>query len=678
MEKLAFSSLYATKLETQIILLPFEIEMLADNRFLVLKLVLMNRQLQLFNASLTCDTQPCFSLAINCNVRLIGVVADFYLVKCKHIKLLVTADCDNMETGKMCCNLRITGLTASILLISTLIPNYTVSLSAYRHTSPVSFEALKNSTHNSLFEFSSSTDSIFRTAIVSYVGDVNVSDLQRPISKPFVGINSGDSYLTRNFSAYKAAKMRSEIIIPGTRVFEIKPPFALGISGTSLHNKQHPLSIGTEANISSLVLSKFEGLAQNCCNPPDVQVGAGAKYVAEMVNLDGAVYAKNGTLLKSFGLEFLFDPRVKGFQGSDVRMSDPTLLFDNASERWFASISDIHNHSIRVAVSETDDPKEVWRIYNFPFGGDANSCSDQPFIGISKDKFVVTTNDWDNDCNWRSDNKPPEFSGVQFAVADKTDLLRDLKSVRAVQSEPELSYFSLRPVLTLSPTTSLLMATVADFNHTNVQVFYIDGPLYDLHINSVFYPIQDSHVPSDGLQPTIQSTTQITSGKYPKVSTGDARIQSAVWYQGRLWLAFNDGCFVVGDTMSRSCVRLIEVDTVTSKVIQDVDIGAVGSSLYYPAISLDTAGNLGIIFGYSSPSIYPSILVTTRLSTDELSSVKDPQTLKLGTANELSNRYGDYFAASSDPSTTSVIWMAGEYHLTATWSTIIGQVKLER
>jgi hypothetical protein len=125
----------------------------------------------------------------------------------------------------------------------------------------VSFEALKNSTHNnsmtsSLLESGGSTESILRTAIVSYVRDVNVSDLQRPISKPFVGINSEDSYLTRNFSAYRAAKIRSEIITPGTRVFEIKPLFTSGISGTSLHNKQHPLLIGTEANISTLS-SKF-------------------------------------------------------------------------------------------------------------------------------------------------------------------------------------------------------------------------------------------------------------------------------------------------------------------------------------------------------------------------------------------------------------------------------------
>ena len=71
-------------------------------------------------------------------------------------------------------------------------------------------------------------------------------------------------------------------------------------------------------------------------------------------------------------------------------------------------------------------PTGVWRIYNFPFGvqSNNNNCSDQPFIGLSEDKFVVTVNNWGNDCNWSSDNQqPPEFRGVQFTVADKMDLL---------------------------------------------------------------------------------------------------------------------------------------------------------------------------------------------------------------------------------------------------------------
>ena len=523
------------------------------------------------------------------------------------------------------------------------------------------------------------------TGIVSYIGEVNVSNLQRPLFKPFTGISSEESYLTRDFAAYKAAKNESEMIKPNTRVFEIKPSSSVSGHGISfrlsLHNQQDPTtSFRTNSNNSStaLVVSKFEGLAQNCCIPPDIQIAAGTKYIVEMVNLDGAIYTKNGNLVKSFGLQFLFSPIIttNSSRKLDV-ITDPVLLFDSQSRRWFASISDITAHSIRIAVSKTDDPTGVWRIYNFPFGVQANNCSDQPFLGLSKDKIIVTVNNWDNDCNWNSNNQPPKFRGVQFSVAEKTDLINGTETVRSVQSQPDISYFSLHPVTALSPTTTLFIAsTGAGLNHDNVQVFYIDGPLYNLHIKRKSYLVQDIHIAPDGIQPSMPfSRQQIAAAEEPKISTGDARVQSSIWYRGNLWIVFNDGCFVPDDTKSRSCIRLIQIDTITNKIIQDFDIGALASSLYYPAISIDKHnGTMGIIIGYSSRSIYPSILVTTRSYNDKLESINDPQSLRVGTANELSNRYGDYFAASSDPANNSMIWVAGEYHLTATWSTYIGQM----
>ena len=615
---------------------------------------------------------------------------------------------DKMEISDARCSYIITTLIVLIITIISIFPsNYTVGMFAYGYTSTSLLEPFgffKNSIDNNnngtvsssvLESHSAGTiPSTYNTTdLVSYLGEVNVSDLQRPLFKPFIGISPEDSYLTKDFGAYKTAKNQSEIIKPSTRVFEVKPPPSSGFGTSpgisSLHGEQqYPVSPRTNyLNTTALILARFEGLAQNCCFPPDVQLAAGTKYVVEMVNLDGAIYTRNGTLLKSFGLEFLFNPNaVKNSQGSDVTMSDPVLLFDNASGRWFASISAIRAHSIRVAVSKTDDPTGVWRIYNFPFGvqpdnnNNNNNCSDQPFIGLSEDKFVVTVNNWGNDCNWSSDNQqPPEFGGVQFTVADKTDLLSGSGgSVRSVQSEPDLGYFSLHPVISLYSTTTLLIATVGDFNHNNVQVFYIDGPLYNLHIKLISYPIQGTHIAPDGIQPLAQPTRQqISIEEEPRVGTGDARIQSAAWYQGNLWLAFNDACFIPGDTRSRSCIRLIQADTITNKVIQDFDIGALASSLYYPAISISSGSrNLGIIFGYSSHSAYPSILVSTRSSDDEFNSINEqPQFLKLGTANELSNRYGDYFAASSDPSNGSTIWVAGEYHSTATWSTYIGELR---
>jgi len=63
------------------------------------------------------------------------------------------------------------------------------------------------------------------TGTVALVGEVNTSSLERPMFKPFIGINSQESYLTKNFEAYKVAKNQSEFIKPNTTVYEVNLEF---------------------------------------------------------------------------------------------------------------------------------------------------------------------------------------------------------------------------------------------------------------------------------------------------------------------------------------------------------------------------------------------------------------------------------------------------------------------
>ena len=514
------------------------------------------------------------------------------------------------------------------------------------------------------------------TGMISLVGYVNVNRLTAHKFKPFVFTGSTASFLTKDYVSYKTAKNASETLRPATKVFQIHPPFSS--NDWILNHSRFNHSLISQAKSSSLTV-QFKGLEQNCCVPPDVQLAAGPSYVMEMVNLDGAIYTKNGSLVREFGLEQFFNPNKTAslFSASDS-MSDPILLFDSLSNRWFASISDTTEHSIRVAVSQMADPTGIWRVYNFPFGSQSDNCSDQPFIGVSEDKIVVTVNNWANNCNWYSDNRPPEFRGVQFTIVNKTDLMRGSNSVEFMQSESNLNYFSLHPVATLSSVSTLIITTVGDFDHNNLQVLYVDGPVSSLHIRLVSIIIQTNHVPPDGIQPTAAGYTPHAPHQIvvSQVGTGDSRVQSAIWYQGILWLAFNDNCYLNNDTNSRSCIRLIQLNTSTNNIMQDFDVAAFGSSLYYPALSANKAGNLGIIFGYSSYSRNPSLLISKHLSSDSSSSIQEPQILKLGTSNELSDRYGDYFAASPDPSDGSKIWIAGEYHTMPTWSTYIGELHI--
>jgi hypothetical protein len=439
----------------------------------------------------------------------------------------------------------------------------------------------------------------------------------------------------------------------------------------------------------------------------------------ETVNSEAAIYTKTGSLIKKFGLEYLFN--LPSRESSDRHgITDPVLLFDSASNdtqsnshidgnnnrRWFASISDVTTHSIRIAVSKTNDPTGVWRIYNFPFESLPNNCSDQPFIAVSDDKLVIGVNTWSNNCEWSNGLISPKFSGVQFVVANKHDLLAgESAHIKAMQSVPNTKYFSLRPALNLSPTTALFLVTADDFNHDKVQILAIDGNISNLYIDkAISGNIHTTNISPDGIQPltfsTINNDNNDNNGqqngqqetfatvkeKHPEyfVHTGDARVQSPIWYAGKLWFAVNVGCFINGDTQSRSCIRIIEFDTNTSKVLLDFNIGHIGASLYYPALSIDKSGNnIGIIFGYSSSDTYPSLLIGAGAAKNNIFNfLKYFQSLKNGTANALATRYGDYFSAAIDPSEPNSIWVAGQYYYhpsssTPVWSTFIGKINTE-
>jgi hypothetical protein len=602
-------------------------------------------------------------------------------------------------------------LVVLVILFATLFANCLFTAESYPSYIKSNNIDDPNSSDSAIGSFDHNNDNSLTlrniTKTVSFTDEVNVNTLPNlTSSKPAVITDPNEQYLTRNYTAYINAKKQAELVRP----ISIPTANVIGIQG---------------ANKSSSTISntRFEGLSQVCCIPPDIQLAVSSKYVMETVNSEAAIYTKTGNLIKKFGLEFLFN--LPSRESSDSHsITDPVMLFDSGTndtqlnshnnsnnnddnKRWFASISDVTTHSIRIAVSKTGDPTGFWRTYNFPFESLPNNCSDQPFIAVSDDKLAIGVNTWSNNCDWSNNNEniisSPRFRGVQFVIADKNDLLAEqqLAHIKSMQSVPDTRYFSLRPALNLSPTTALFLVTTDDFNHDKAQILTIDGRLSNLHISkNISGDINITSISPDGIQPMTFSTINTNSNndnsrqqealstvkeKHPEyfVHTGDARVQSPIWYKGKLWLALNVGCFINGDTQTRSCIRIIELDTNTSKVLLDFNIGHIGASLYYPALSIDKSGNnLGVIFGYSSSNTYPSLLVGSGSveNNTAFNSLKYLQFLKYGTANSISTRYGDYFSAVIDPTEPNSVWVAGQYcyyspsSYALLWSTYIGKI----
>lgn len=475
----------------------------------------------------------------------------------------------------------------------------------------------------------------FSAEVASPVGESNLSTLS-PVSSP----NQVDTpLLVLNASSYAEAKKQ------------------VG-SSTSKQFRNH---LYPQAEVAQIVntISGFEGIHygsngpyNNYVVPPDVQVAAGQNYIMEMVNVLGAVWTKQGTSVKIFSLSSFFNT------GSD-HIGDPKLLFDIGSGRWFASVLDVNTSSVKVAVSTTNDPTGNWYFYNFVAA--AGNCPDQPIIGVSDDKFAISANDYTSPCA-RTSN----FVGVQYWILNKSEMLLG-SAVNYVVHGPDTTLFSVHPVHSLSATTTQFMVSVGSESQSILQLFSVTGvPPASVNVQVYNLPISPTKAPPNATQPATNST----------VDTGDARVQDAIWNKGKLWLSFNDGCVPLGDLLLRSCFRLIEIDTSSNSVKQDFDVGAVGEYYFYPALRIDNQGNLAVIFGYSSSTTYPGLMVTGQSIGDLSGTWEQPRILKQGLGPETRGRYGDYFGASLDPSDPSQIWVAGEYGSTAGWATFIASVSI--
>src|SRR5207245_9799703 len=153
--------------------------------------------------------------------------------------------------------------------------------------------------------------------------------------------------------------------------------------------------------------------------------------------------------------------------------------------------------------------------------------------------------------------------------------------------------------LSSSPTV-IVGVTGSGSKVNSVEIFSITGvPPGTVAVSMVSLSISPIILPPGGVQP----------GTSVLVNTGDARVEDATWLQGKIWYTFNDGCTPPGDTVTRSCLRLTEVNTSASAIIQDFDFGASGKYYFYPALRVESIGGLDCIYGSSSSTILPSLEV---------------------------------------------------------------------
>ncbi len=382
--------------------------------------------------------------------------------------------------------------------------------------------------------------------------------------------------------------------------------------------------------------------SQCACAPPDVILAVGPTQVVEMVNVAEEIWTKQGTFVTTVGLSTFFG------SGSDF-LSDPKILYDNASGRWFASILDVPssgNGIVRLAVSQGPNASGLWTVYSsiHPASGE---FADQPTLGVSAGVVGIGGNIFAS--------SGATYYGAEYWVVNKTALVNGSAASIAAFG-PNSNYESIHPVQSLTNTSTQYFVSSVYGSENSIAVFAETG-----------VPPANVAVTETNLSVTVMlappSATEPGSSSY--LDTGDMRVQSALWQSGDLWLVLNDACIPNGGTASQACLRLIELSTTSSQVLEDFDYGVAGEDLYYPAIALDPAGDLTLVYGVTSTSIYPSVAITGRAASAPAGTLNPPTTIASGTVSESCGtgacRFGDYFGAARDPSSPTGVFVAGEY-----------------
>jgi hypothetical protein len=391
--------------------------------------------------------------------------------------------------------------------------------------------------------------------------------------------------------------------------------------------------------------------------PPDMAIGSDGAHVLQMVNVVGKIWTSGAP-----GAAFQLNPF---FLGGTNFLSDPWVLYDQESGRWFAGIFDVTLGGERIAISQTSDPTGSWFVYAIQYPGvSGGGCPDQGKGGIDSDTVGLGFNEFaGNGCTGA-------FLGAAVEVFPKA-AMESGSSFSFQYTTPNPSYFSLVPAQALtSGMTTLYFAGNGGSGSTILQ-----------RLTSVGVPPAATLTALPNL--TVAKYTDPLAAPQPgtsiKLDAGDSRmqhvIQKTVGTNTQLLMTWGDKCKPSGDTASRDCSRVTVTNETSPAVVFSKDIATKKIYDFYPAATYNSSNDIVVTFGQSSSTIKPRLMATASNGTASFAS---PIGLALGTASNTTGRFGDYFAVAQDPANLNNVWAAGEIGgpVSNDWQTAIVEVNV--
>lgn len=447
--------------------------------------------------------------------------------------------------------------------------------------------------------------------------------------------------------------------------------------------------------------------------PPDEGLGAGNGYVANFVNVTGAIYRTNGSAVTApFYLNTFFA------EPADANLSDPRVYYDPPSHTWFATMVEyviasdgitITESHVDLAVSATANPAGTWRVYRIPTSNlNHAGCpclADYPILGVSRANVYLSTNEFTSD--------EQGFNGAQLYALSKSQLVAGRPSVNTATFEDLAAggapAYHVQPANSTQTAPAEYLMSSLDPNGTFDNRLAVWAVTNETSVTTGrgMPSLSVRIIGSEGyaFPPNAQTPPGFCGGSLCNAGAGapttgvvqtdfDA-MQETQYINGQLVGALNTGLTVAGDTTGRSGVAWFVVKptvngaTVGARthVARQGYLSTSGQYLLYPHLNMIENGSMAMVFGLGGPGTYLSAGYATARPGRDFGPIQlaaagtGPDNGFTGTAQYGgAGRWGDYSNGEIIPGTNRV-WLATQYipnsgDGNANWGNAIFQLRL--